>query len=137
MVPRNSRLTIDHASLSRRSTVPAPTTGGAFVEAMTPVVRAHRARPAHTAVARISFHAAEPSTLRGQTEFPRWGTKKTFKSQVICPHNRTAVLKRVHTHWSINPFRTAVPFWEKSTWNLSGLSPKRDCGPKRVNSGYR
>ena len=34
----------------------------------------------------------------------------------------------------INPFRTAVPLWGQITWNLSGLSPKRDCGSKRVNS---
>ena len=31
-----------------------------------------------------------------------------------------------------NPFRTAVPFWGQTTWNSSGLSPKRDCGSKRV-----
>ena len=28
--------------------------------------------------------------------------------------------------------RTAVPFWGQSTSNLTGLPPKRDCGPKRV-----
>ena len=33
----------------------------------------------------------------------------------------------------LNPFRTAVPFWGQSTWNLTGLSPQRDCGSKRVN----
>ena len=33
----------------------------------------------------------------------------------------------------VNPFRTAVPFWGQTTWNLTGLSPKRDCGSKRVN----
>ena len=27
-------------------------------------------------------------------------------------------------------FRTAVPFWGQTTWNLSSLSPKRDCGSK-------
>ena len=32
-----------------------------------------------------------------------------------------------------NPFRTAVPFWGQTTKNLTGLSPKRDCSPKRVN----
>ena len=34
----------------------------------------------------------------------------------------------------INPFRTAVPFGDKTTLNLTGLSPERDCGSKRVNS---
>ena len=31
----------------------------------------------------------------------------------------------------LNPFRTAAPFWGQTTWNFSGLSPKRDCSPKR------
>ena len=35
---------------------------------------------------------------------------------------------------SVNPFRTAVPFWGQTTQSSSSLSPKRDCGPKRVNS---
>ena len=34
----------------------------------------------------------------------------------------------------INPFRTAVPFWEQSTWNLIGLSPKWYCSSKRVDT---
>ena len=34
---------------------------------------------------------------------------------------------------ALNPFRTAVPFGDKTTWNLTGLSPERDCGSKRVN----
>ena len=32
----------------------------------------------------------------------------------------------------INPFGTAVPFGDKTTWNLTCLSPERDCGSKRV-----
>ena len=31
-------------------------------------------------------------------------------------------------------FRTAVPCWGQTTYNLTGLSPKRDCGSKRVNA---
>ena len=31
------------------------------------------------------------------------------------------------------PFRTTVLFWGQTTWNLSGLPPKQDCSPKRVN----
>ena len=33
---------------------------------------------------------------------------------------------------SINPFRTAVSFWGKSTQILSSFPPNRDCGTKRV-----
>ena len=32
----------------------------------------------------------------------------------------------------IDPFRTAVAFWGQITWNLSNLSPKRDCGSKII-----
>ena len=34
------------------------------------------------------------------------------------------------TNW-LSPLRTAVPFWGQITYNLTGLSPKRDCGSKR------
>ena len=43
---------------------------------------------------------------------------------------------------TFDPFRTAVPCWGQTTWNLSGLSPKRDCGyiglypPDNPNHGY-
>ena len=32
----------------------------------------------------------------------------------------------------LNPSRTAVPFGEQITWNLSSLPPKRDCSLERV-----
>ena len=32
----------------------------------------------------------------------------------------------------LSPSRTAVPFGGQITYNLTGLSPKRDCGSKRV-----
>ena len=32
----------------------------------------------------------------------------------------------------LNPFRTAVPVWGQSSQISSSLSPKWDCGPKRV-----
>ena len=35
---------------------------------------------------------------------------------------------------SIYPFRTAVSFWGQTSQVPSTLSPKRDCGSKRVNS---
>ena len=34
--------------------------------------------------------------------------------------------------WALTPFSTAVPFWGPTTQNLTGLSPKRDCGSIRV-----
>ena len=34
---------------------------------------------------------------------------------------------------ALTPFRTAVSFWGLTTWTLNGLSPKQDCGSKRVN----
>ena len=37
--------------------------------------------------------------------------------------------REVHPNFS---FRTAVPLWGQITYNLSGLSPKRDCGSKGV-----
>ena len=42
-------------------------------------------------------------------------------------------------HVRLIPFRTAVPFWGQTTWNLAGLSPKRDCGSKSyaINSRTR
>ena len=36
----------------------------------------------------------------------------------------------------VNPFRTAVPFWGQTRQILSSLSPKRDCGRKRVNIAF-
>ena len=37
----------------------------------------------------------------------------------------------------MNPFRTAVPFLGQTTQILTTLSPKRDCGPKRVKVTVR
>ena len=34
---------------------------------------------------------------------------------------------------AVNPFGTAVPLWGQTIWNSTGLSPKRDWGPERVN----
>ena len=34
----------------------------------------------------------------------------------------------------LNPFWTAVPFWGQITYNLSELSPKRDCSSKGVKT---
>ena len=41
-------------------------------------------------------------------------------------------LKTGLPHSSLNPLRTAVPFWGQTSRILSNVSPKRNCGPKRV-----
>ena len=38
--------------------------------------------------------------------------------------------------WRLNPFKAAVPLWGQTTYNWTGLSPKRDCGSKRVKRGF-
>ena len=42
-------------------------------------------------------------------------------------------MKRDVTNLTINPFRTAVPFWGQTSQISSSLYPEQDCGPKRVN----
>ena len=32
----------------------------------------------------------------------------------------------------VNAFIASAPFWGQTTQNLTGLSPKRDCRPKRT-----
>ena len=51
-----------------------------------------------------------------------------------CPWLRTSVSTYQGT---INPFRTAVPLWARTTQTSSSLPPKRDWGPKRVNACCR
>ena len=43
---------------------------------------------------------------------------------------------RYHTALVTNPFRTAVPVWGQTSQTSSTLSPKRDCGSKRLLSLY-
>ena len=33
----------------------------------------------------------------------------------------------------LDPFRSKVPFWRRTTQISFSLSPKRDCGPRKVN----
>ena len=33
----------------------------------------------------------------------------------------------------LTPLRIPVPFWEQTTPIIRSVSPKRDCGPKRLN----
>ena len=46
---------------------------------------------------------------------------------LVCVYTRYQVC-------TINPFRTAVPFWGQFTQISSSLSPKRDWGSKGVNA---
>ena len=39
--------------------------------------------------------------------------------------------------FALSPFRTAVPFWGQIPYNLTSLSPKRDCGSKREHPTVR
>ena len=55
--------------------------------------------------------------------------KETLEVSFEPASSTTSIVKVFST---INPFRTAVPFWGQSSQFISSLSPKRDCGPKRV-----
>ena len=101
-----------------------------------------------------------PSIDGAKTAVLFWGGGTNYlELGVFCPRNGSAVfsLEGGHKHPlftpcrdnegsksidrtahpcevnAIIPFRTAVPFWGQTTWNLSGLSPKRDCSSKWVN----
>ena len=50
----------------------------------------------------------------------------------MAPRNSGPSIVPVHIN-CVNPFTTAVPFWGQTAQILSSVSPKRDCGPKRVN----
>ena len=86
---------------------------------------------------------AQPLILRAHTtEFH----KVTFKFPGVSVINGRRLKRAVpnllgvsSTAMFLNPFRTAVSldqFWVQTTWNSSGLSPKRDCGSKRVNEQF-
>ena len=49
-----------------------------------------------------------------------------------CPLNHVSsyTYNLLNPSVTVNPLRTAVPFWGQTTGNLSALSPKRDCGSK-------
>ena len=50
-----------------------------------------------------------------------WKVSAFKRESIICPR-----CERLH------PFRTAAPLWGQTTQILSNMSPKRDCGSKRV-----
>ena len=49
--------------------------------------------------------------------------------------------KKLHRNIGLYPrfraFSTAVPLWGQTTWNLTGLSPKRESGTRGLESSYR
>ena len=47
----------------------------------------------------------------------------------VCGQIGVLLLGRLQPVQGFNPVRTAVPCWGQSTYNLTGLSPKRDCRP--------
>ena len=59
----------------------------------------------------------------------------TFNQQQRTAAHIRATLgeRRAYLSNTINPFRTAVPFWGQTSHISSSLSPKRDSGPKGVN----
>ena len=64
--------------------------------------------------------------------------QKTFQQKsATCIVERVFTPSITSTRYALlnNPFRTAVPFWGQTTWTLTGLSPKRDCGSKSVKRG--
>ena len=52
--------------------------------------------------------------------------------RLFCHPTVPSVECSIRIIFNVNPFRTAVPFWGQTTWNLSGLSPQRDRGSKGV-----
>ena len=71
--------------------------------------------------------ATTPGPLQGKPQpVPFLGTIVQSTSESVCPRNGDLTA-------ALTPFRTAVPFRGQITQNLSGLSPKRDCGSKGVN----
>ena len=88
-----------------------------WISTSTPFYDNFDRQPAH--------HSAPPAPLHR----PHHPFTKALRSH--SGHHISIVIKKITLYF--NPFRTAVPFWGQTTRNLSGLSPKRDCGSKRVN----
>ena len=41
-----------------------------------------------------------------------------------------SIYRMLCSYGGIDPFRTTVPSWGQTTWNLTGLRPQRDCCPR-------
>ena len=93
-----------------------------------------------TAVALVESKSREnkprPKTLGGPTgSWQKYFSRLHIDVPVELPVPtaiRSLHGKRSNRGVPLNPYSTAVPFWGQTTWNLTGLSPKRDCGSKRV-----
>ena len=71
-------------------------------------------------------YAAEP----GSVNFPkRFFTLASF-SRINSGPAAYRPKKQIDCGKNVDPFRAAAPFWGQRTYNLTGLSPKRDCGSK-------
>ena len=58
---------------------------------------------------------------------PKQETKRLLAVSPLPLHGPQHEIKIISTL-----FRTAVPCWRQTTWNLSGLSPQWDCSSKRL-----
>ena len=56
------------------------------------------------------------------------------RGTILIPTQNTLPGTTLIPTWYIYPFRTALSLWGQTTQISSSLPPKRDCGPKRVNS---
>ena len=69
---------------------------------------------------------------KAQKQTP-WLAKCCYYREHNWPYQTTPSNLAVFYIPFFNPFRTAVPFFGQTAYNLRGLSPKRDCCSKRVN----
>ena len=72
-----------------------------------------------------------PSLLALCTPCPKPTQSNDSSTMVVL---RFAPPSREKKGCTLNPSRTAVPFWVETSWNLTDLSPKRDCSTKRVEA---
>ena len=62
----------------------------------------------------------------------RRGRREIFSINRLCSPARGGVLPRLHCRGYNTFIGTAAPFWGTSyAWNLTGLSPKRNCSYKK------
>ena len=87
---------------------------------------------------RIQSRASGFDRIINQNKYDRYAcTVHLVPVDVLPTPNDFLVPPRRDVSTAFNPFRTAVPFWGQITQISSGLSPKRDSGPKRVKAIFR
>ena len=69
------------------------------------------------------------NNLRTSTTVLLRYVSRSSKKDGIVRKIKTGPLRSERT---LDPFRTAVPFWGQTTRNSSSFPPKRDCGSKGV-----